>query len=66
MTIQYAAAFPGMRINSVDPGYTATDFNAHRGTQNVEQGAQTIVRYALIAPDGPAGGFFDAHAAARW
>ncbi len=55
-----------MRINSVDPGYTATDFNAHRGTQNVEQGAQTIVRYALIAPDGPAGGSFDAHPAARW
>src|SRR6185312_8439012 len=44
LTVQYAAAFPRMRINSVDPGYTATDFNAHRGAQTVEQGAATIVR----------------------
>jgi len=56
LTIQYAAAFPRMRINSVDPGYTATDFNAHRGAQTVEQGAATIVRCALTAPDGPTGG----------
>jgi NAD(P)-dependent dehydrogenase (short-subunit alcohol dehydrogenase family) len=66
LTIQYAVAFPRMRINSVDPGYTATDFNAHRGTQTVEDGAETIVRYALTAPDGPTGGFFDANGAARW
>ena len=31
LTIRYAAAFPGMRINSVDPGFTATDFNEYRG-----------------------------------
>jgi NAD(P)-dependent dehydrogenase (short-subunit alcohol dehydrogenase family) len=36
LTIRYAAAFPRMRINSVDPGFTATDFNDHRGTQTVE------------------------------
>ena len=28
MTVRYAAAFPSMRINSVDPGFTATDFNS--------------------------------------
>jgi NAD(P)-dependent dehydrogenase (short-subunit alcohol dehydrogenase family) len=50
LTLQYARAFPMIRINSVDPGFTATDFNAHRGTQGVEQGAETIVRYALITP----------------
>jgi len=66
LTIQYAAAFPRMRINSVDPGYTATDFNAHRGTQTVEQGAATIVRYAQIAPDGPTGGFFDIDGSEAW
>jgi NAD(P)-dependent dehydrogenase (short-subunit alcohol dehydrogenase family) len=38
LTIKYAAAFPTMRINSVDPGFTATDFNQHRGTQTVEEG----------------------------
>jgi NAD(P)-dependent dehydrogenase (short-subunit alcohol dehydrogenase family) len=66
LTVQYAAALPRMRINSVDPGFTATDFNAHRGTQTVEEGADAIVRYALITPDGPTGGFFDASGAAPW
>jgi NAD(P)-dependent dehydrogenase (short-subunit alcohol dehydrogenase family) len=66
LTIRYAAAFPGMRINSVDPGFTATDFNQHRGTQTVEQGAEAIVRYALISGDGPTGGFFDRNGAEAW
>jgi NAD(P)-dependent dehydrogenase (short-subunit alcohol dehydrogenase family) len=60
LTIRYAAAFPRIRINSVDPGFTATDFNQHRGTQTVEEGAEPIVRYALITGAGPTGGFFDA------
>ena len=66
LTVQYAAAFPRMRINSVDPGFTSTDFNAHRGTQTVEQGAETIVRYAHITPDGPTGGFFDSGGSELW
>jgi NAD(P)-dependent dehydrogenase (short-subunit alcohol dehydrogenase family) len=66
LTIQYAAAFPNMRINSVDPGFTATDFNQHRGTQTVEQGVEAIVRYALIPPDGPTGGFFDRNGTEVW
>ena len=66
LTIRYAAAFPGMRINSVDPGFTATDFNQHRGTQTVEQGADAIVRCALITAEGPTGGFFDANGTEPW
>jgi NAD(P)-dependent dehydrogenase (short-subunit alcohol dehydrogenase family) len=66
LTIRYAAAFPMMRINSVDPGFTATDFNQHRGTQTVEEGAEAIVRYALVAPDGPTGGFFDRNGVEAW
>jgi NAD(P)-dependent dehydrogenase (short-subunit alcohol dehydrogenase family) len=66
LTIRYAAAFPRMRINSVDPGFTSTDFNQHRGTQSVEEGAEVIVRYALIAADGPTGGFFDRNGAEPW
>ena len=66
LTIRYAAAFPRMRINSVDPGFTATDFNDHQGTQTVEQGAEAIVRYALIACDGPTGGFFDRNGTKPW
>jgi len=66
LTIRYAAAFPRIRINSVDPGFTATDFNEYRGTQTVEQGAEAIVRYALIAGDGPTGGFFDREGTEPW
>jgi NAD(P)-dependent dehydrogenase (short-subunit alcohol dehydrogenase family) len=66
LTIKYAAAFPRMRINSVDPGLTATDFNQHRGTQTVGEGAVAIVRYALIPVDGPTGGFFDRNGAEPW
>ena len=66
LTIRYAAAFPRMRINSVDPGFTATDFNEHRGTQTVEEGAEVIIRYALIPVDGPTGGFFDRDGPEPW
>jgi NAD(P)-dependent dehydrogenase (short-subunit alcohol dehydrogenase family) len=66
LTIRYAAAFPKMRINSVDPDFTATDFNEHRGTQTVEQGAEVIVRYALITDEGPTGGFFDKNDTEPW
>ncbi|WSK37361.1 hypothetical protein OG761_25885 [Streptomyces tubercidicus] len=44
LTVQFAKAFPRMRINAVEPGYTATDLNRHEGTQAVEQGAEIIVR----------------------
>jgi NAD(P)-dependent dehydrogenase (short-subunit alcohol dehydrogenase family) len=66
LTIRYAAAFPRIRINAVDPGFTATDFNQHRGTQTVEEGAEVIVRYALIPGDGSTGGFFDRDGAEPW
>ena len=66
LTIRYAAAYPRIRINSVDPGFTATDLNDHRGTQTVEQGAEAIVRYALITSDGPTGGFFDRNGTEAW
>jgi NAD(P)-dependent dehydrogenase (short-subunit alcohol dehydrogenase family) len=46
------------KINSVSPGYTATDLNQHKGTQTVEQGAKYIVKYATLESDGPTGRFF--------
>ncbi|MFD6279439.1 SDR family NAD(P)-dependent oxidoreductase [Streptomyces sp. NPDC060209] len=59
ITVQYAKAFPGIRINAVEPGFTATDLNGHRGIQTVEEGAEIIVRMAQVGPDGPTGGYFD-------
>lgn len=66
ITVQYAKAFPGIRINAVEPGYTKTDLNANTGTQTVEEGAEIIVRMALIGPDGPTGGYFDANGPLPW
>jgi NAD(P)-dependent dehydrogenase (short-subunit alcohol dehydrogenase family) len=66
LTSQYAKALPGMRVNGVDPGYTATDFNAHRGVKTVEQGAEAIVRMALLDQSGPTGGYFDDQGTVPW
>ncbi|MFE9362314.1 SDR family oxidoreductase [Streptomyces sp. NPDC006978] len=66
VTSQYAKAYPGIRFNAVDPGYTATDLNGHSGPKTVEEGADIIVRMALIGSDGPTGGFFDAEGPAAW
>jgi NAD(P)-dependent dehydrogenase (short-subunit alcohol dehydrogenase family) len=66
ITVQYAKAFPGMRINAVEPGYTATDLNGHTGTQTVEEGAEIIVRMAQVGPDGPTAGYFDAAGPLPW
>ncbi|WP_328557357.1 MULTISPECIES: SDR family NAD(P)-dependent oxidoreductase [unclassified Streptomyces] len=66
ITVQYAKAFPGIRVNAVEPGYTATDLNGNTGTQTVEEGAEIIVRMARIGPDGPTGGYFDASGPLPW
>ena len=66
ITVQYAKAFPAMRINAADPGYTDTDLNGHQGIQTVEQGAEIIVRLARLGPDGPTGGYFDATGPVPW
>ncbi|MCT7351345.1 SDR family oxidoreductase [Streptomyces sp. 15-116A] len=66
ITVQYAKAFPHMRINAVEPGYTKTDLNGNTGTQTVEQGAEIIVRMAQLGPDGPTGGYFDAEGRLPW
>ena len=52
--------------SAVDPGYTATDLNGNTGHNTVEDGADIIVRMALIGADGPTGGFFDEAGPAAW
>jgi NAD(P)-dependent dehydrogenase (short-subunit alcohol dehydrogenase family) len=66
ITIQYAKAFPNIRINSVEPGFTSTDLNAGTGRQTVEQGAGIIVRMAQVGRDGPTGGYFAAEGTLPW
>jgi len=60
LTVQLAYELRGtaIKVNSSDPGYTATDLNGFRGHQSVEEGAVETVRLALLPPDGPTGGYF--------
>jgi NAD(P)-dependent dehydrogenase (short-subunit alcohol dehydrogenase family) len=55
----------GIAVNSVNPGFTATDLNAHRGQQPVEQGAAEVVRVAL-QEDGPSGKFLETGGELVW
>ena len=65
LTVQYAKAFPRLRVNAVDPGYTATDATGGNG-KSVEEGARAAVRMALIAPDGPTGSFTSSEGPVPW
>jgi NAD(P)-dependent dehydrogenase (short-subunit alcohol dehydrogenase family) len=68
MTAQLALelADTPIKVNSANPGFTATDLNQNRGHQTVEQGAAETVRLALIGPDGPTGGFFETGGKLPW
>jgi NAD(P)-dependent dehydrogenase (short-subunit alcohol dehydrogenase family) len=55
-----------IKVNSVCPGYTATDMNGHSGTQTVEEGAIEIVRVAQLPEDAPTGGFTHKDGAYPW
>ncbi|MFD2935945.1 SDR family oxidoreductase [Spirosoma flavum] len=46
------------KVNAVDPGYTATDFNHHSGPGTVEDAAARVVKAATLGPDGLTGQFF--------
>ena len=54
------------KINSVEPGYTATDLNQFKGTQTTEQAAQTVIKYATIGNDGSTGKYFNKEGELPW
>ena len=68
LTVQlaYELRDTAIKVNSADPGYTATDLNEHRGRQTVDEGAVEIVRLALLPDDGPSGSFSDRHGTVPW
>jgi len=48
----------GIKVNAIDPGYTATDLNNHMGHRTVEEAAVIAVRVATRENLAPTGGFF--------
>lgn len=46
------------KVNVIDPGYTATDFNHHSGPGTIESAANFIIKHTLTDENGPTGQFF--------
>ncbi|MGH8116648.1 MAG: SDR family oxidoreductase [Steroidobacteraceae bacterium] len=55
-----------IKVNAVEPGFTATALNNFAGTHTVEQAAREPVRLALLGPDGPTGTFSDENGPIPW
>ena len=58
ITLAYDLRDTAFKVNAVDPGYTATDFNHHSGPGTVEDAAARVVKAAVLGADGPTGQFF--------
>ena len=46
------------KVNAIDPGYTATDFNHHSGPGSVESAATFIIKHTFTDENAPTGQFF--------
>ncbi|MDR8408664.1 SDR family oxidoreductase [Nonomuraea sp. 3-1Str] len=72
ITVRYAQALPDIKFNVATPGevanrkFAATDMNRHTGELTVTEGTDSIVRLAMIAPDGPTGTFIDRLGPVAW
>ena len=54
------------KINSVNPGYTKTEFNNNQGPKPVEEAGELIVKYAILDDNGPTGKFFSEGGESPW
>ena len=63
---RYAKALPEVRFNAADPGYTATDFNRHSGTQTVTEGTDAIVTLATEPATAGTGRYIDRFGPVPW
>jgi NAD(P)-dependent dehydrogenase (short-subunit alcohol dehydrogenase family) len=46
------------KVNAIDPGYTATEFNRYNGPGTVESAAAFIIKHTLTKENAPTGKFF--------
>jgi len=65
LTARYAQLLPGIRINTADPGMTATDLSGGQG-HSVENGTDAIIAFALGGPDTPTGAYRDRDGNLPW
>jgi NAD(P)-dependent dehydrogenase (short-subunit alcohol dehydrogenase family) len=57
IVLAYELRDTAFKVNAVDPGFTATDLNHHRGTGTVEDAGTRIANYVLVGEEGPTGKF---------
>jgi NAD(P)-dependent dehydrogenase (short-subunit alcohol dehydrogenase family) len=57
ITVMYAKELRDtpIKVNSANPGFTATDFNNHRGFRSAAEGAEPSVYLATLPDEGPSG-----------
>jgi NAD(P)-dependent dehydrogenase (short-subunit alcohol dehydrogenase family) len=67
-TVQFAYELKDtpIKINSADPGFTATDLNDDRDAHTVDQAARIVVKLATLPESGPTGEFFDENGQVPW
>jgi NAD(P)-dependent dehydrogenase (short-subunit alcohol dehydrogenase family) len=60
VTAMYAKELAGtpVKVNAANPGYCATDLNAHSGFRTAAEGASVAVHLATLPEDGPTGAFW--------
>lgn len=58
ITLAYELRELPFKVNVIDPGYTATDFNGHNGPGSVESAASFIIKHTLTDENGPTGQYF--------
>ncbi len=68
MTVQLAYEFrdTNIKVNSVCPGYCATDINDNQGPLSAEEGAREPARLALLDKTGPTGEYRNTEGAIPW
>lgn len=58
IVLAYELKDTNFKVNVIDPGYTATDFNGHSGPGSVESAASFIIKHTLTDENAPTGQFF--------
>ncbi|WP_395047494.1 SDR family NAD(P)-dependent oxidoreductase [Flavobacterium sp.] len=58
ITLAYELRETNFKVNVIDPGFTATDFNHHTGRGTVESAAAFVVKHTLTDDNAPTGKYF--------
>ena len=68
VTVSFAKALEpfGIKVNAVDPGFTATDMNGHAGYRSVAQAAEIPLALANGAMDGISAAFLNHNGRLGW